>query len=287
MCCWMVDTFGTEEQRARFLPDTVTMENLMSYCLTEPDSGSDAASLKTVAVREGNMYRVTGSKAFISGAGSSEYYVVMVRTGEGTKGISCLVIPKNSEGLSFGKNENKMGWNCQPTRIITLENVMVPEENLLGGVEGQGFKMAMAGLDGGRINISTCSLGAAQKALDLAIDYTKERKQFGKPIAGFQNTQFKLAEMAAKVQSSRLMIRQAATALDQNDPSKTPLAAMAKFHATDKCWEVVDEALQLHGGYGYLKDYPVERYLRDLRVHRILEGTNEVMKMIVSRSLLA
>eukprot|EP01061_Rhynchopus_euleeides_P003077 TRINITY_DN12364_c0_g1_i2.p1 TRINITY_DN12364_c0_g1~~TRINITY_DN12364_c0_g1_i2.p1 ORF type:complete len:305 (+),score=140.39 TRINITY_DN12364_c0_g1_i2:380-1294(+) len=288
MCCWMIDTFGTREQRERFLtPDVIGMQKLMSYCLTEPDSGSDAASLKTKAVKEGSTYRITGSKAFISGAGTSDFYVVMCRTGEHkTKGISCLVIPKDAEGVSFGQNENKLGWNSQPTRIITFDNVVVPEENLLGGVEGQGFKMAMQGLDGGRINIATCSLGAAQRCLDLAVQYTQDRKQFGTPIATFQNTQFKLAEMAAKVQSSRLMIRSAAQSMDSKDPQKSAFCAMAKMHATEECWRVVDEALQLHGGYGYLRDYPVERFLRDLRVHRILEGTNEVMRMIVSRAVL-
>jgi len=287
MCCWMIDSFGTDEQRERFLPPTVGMENLMSYCLTEPSSGSDAASLKTRAVKEGGHYILNGSKSFISGAGTSEYYLVMARTGEGAKGISCFVIPKDSEGLSFGKNENKLGWNCQPTRQVIMENVKVPEENLLGGKEGQGFKMAMMGLDGGRVNIATCSLGAAQRALEEAVKYTQERKQFGKSISDFQNTQFKLAEMAARVNSSRLVIRQAAIAIDTNHADKTTLCAMAKMEATENCFGVVDDALQLFGGYGYLKDYPCEKLLRDLRVHRILEGTNEVMRMIVSRSVLA
>ena len=288
MCLWMIDTFGTDAQRDEYLnADAVGMQNLFSYCLTEPDSGSDAAALKTKAVKDGSNYVINGSKAFISGAGSSEYYVVMARTGEHkVKGISCFVIPKSAEGVSFGKNEDKMGWNCQPTRTVLFDNVVIPESALLGGVEGQGFKMAMMGLDGGRVNIATCSLGAAQRCLDLAVEYTNERKQFGTPIAGFQHTQFKLAEMAAKVQSSRLMIRAAAQAMDSGNENKTAMCAMAKMHATEECWQVVDDALQLHGGYGYLKDYPVEKFLRDLRVHRILEGTNEVMRMIVSRAVL-
>ena len=288
MCCWMIDTFGTQAQREQFLtPEVIGMQQLMSYCLTEPESGSDAAGLKTTAVKEGNTYRINGSKAFISGAGASEFYVVMCRTGEHkVKGISCIVIPKSAPGVSFGQNENKMGWHCQPTAVVSFDNVVVPEENLLGGVEGQGFKMAMQGLDGGRINIATCSLGAAQRSLDLTVDYTQQRKQFNTAISGFQNTQFKLAEMAAKVQSSRLMIRSAAAAMDTKDPNKTAHCAMAKMHATEECFKVVDEAIQLHGGYGYLKDYHCEKFLRDLRVHRILEGTNEVMRMIVSRSIL-
>ncbi|KAJ9465122.1 Isobutyryl-CoA dehydrogenase [Diplonema papillatum] len=287
MCCWMVDRFGTEEQRERILPDVCSMENLMSYCLTEPGSGSDAASLRTKAVKDGSNYVINGSKCFISGAGTAKYYVVMLRTGEGAKGISCIVVPKDTPGLSFGANESKMGWNCQPTRQVIFEDAVVPAENLLGGVEGKGFGMAMMGLDGGRINIATCSLGAAQRSLDLAVAYTKERQQFGKSISSFQNTQFKLADMAARVHASRLLVRQAAAAMDQEHPDKTAFCAMAKMKVTEDCWNVVDDALQLHGGYGYLQSYPIERFLRDLRVHRILEGTNEVMRLIVSRAVLA
>eukprot|EP01065_Artemidia_motanka_P003373 TRINITY_DN1161_c6_g7_i1.p1 TRINITY_DN1161_c6_g7~~TRINITY_DN1161_c6_g7_i1.p1 ORF type:complete len:403 (+),score=141.30 TRINITY_DN1161_c6_g7_i1:77-1285(+) len=287
MCCWMVDTYGTDEQRERVLPEYVGMNKLMSYCLTEPGSGSDAASLKTRAVRDGDEYVLDGSKAFISGAGVSELYVVMARTGEGARGISCFLVPKDTPGLSFGKNENKMGWHCQPTRQVIMEGVRIPKDNLLGTEEGKGFKMAMSGLDGGRINIATCSLGAAQRALNEAVNYTKERKQFGKSISDFQSTQFKLAEMAAKVHASRLLVRQAAQSMDSKDPNKTMYCAMAKMEVTEKCFGVVDDALQLFGGYGYLRDYPCEKLLRDLRVHRILEGTNEVMRMIVSRSVLS
>eukprot|EP01062_Namystynia_karyoxenos_P073793 TRINITY_DN70620_c0_g1_i1.p1 TRINITY_DN70620_c0_g1~~TRINITY_DN70620_c0_g1_i1.p1 ORF type:complete len:436 (+),score=145.94 TRINITY_DN70620_c0_g1_i1:82-1308(+) len=287
MCCWMVDTFGTDEQREAILPEVVGMNNLMSYCLTEPGSGSDAASLKTRATRDGDDYVLTGSKTFISGAGVSQYYLVMARTGEGARGISCFVVPKDSPGLSFGKVEKKLGWNCQPTRQVIMEEVRLPQSSLLGGEEGQGFKMAMMGLDGGRVNIATCSLGAAQRALDESVNYTRERRQFGQAISDFQNTQFQLASMAARVHSSRLLVRQAAQSMDQGDPDKTAYCAMAKMDATERCYSVVDDALQLHGGYGYLQDYPIERLLRDLRVHRILEGTNEVMRMIVSRAVLA
>ena len=285
MCCWMIDTFGTPEQKAKLLPEITQMQNLCSYCLTEPDAGSDAASLRTKAEKSASGgYVLNGSKAFISGAGTSKYYLIMART-EDNK-VSCFIVDKDIPGVSFGQNEDKMGWNCQPTRTVILDNVEVPADCLLGGETGQGFKMAMMGLDGGRVNIATCSLGAAQTCLDLAVAYTKDRTQFGKPISSFQNTQFKIAEMAAKVQTSRLIIRQAATALDQRDPNRTALCAMAKMHATEACWTVADEALQLHGGYGYLKDYQVEKLLRDLRVHRILEGTNEIMRKIISRQVL-
>lgn len=287
MCAWMVDSFGSEKLREELVPKLASMESFASYCLTEPSSGSDAASLRTVAVDKGDYYEVTGSKAFISGAGSSDLYLVMCRTGDNTpKGISCLAIDAKSEGFSVGKNENKLGWNSQQTAIISFDKVKVPKTRLVGK-EGEGFKIAMKGLDGGRVNIATCSLGAAQRAVECTIDYTKDRKQFNQALSGFQNTQFKLAEMATNVHTSRLIIRDAARAMDNGDSNATTYCAMAKMHATEKCFNVVDEALQLHGGYGYLKDYPVERLLRDLRVHRILEGTNEVMRMIIGRSLSA
>ena len=286
MCAWMVDSFGSEELKKELVPKLSSMEWFASYCLTEPSSGSDAASLRTTAKDCGDYYEVTGSKAFISGGGTSDVYITMVRTGtEGPKGITCLAIDATLPGVSAGKNENKLGWNSQRTAIISFDGVKVPKSRIVGK-EGEGFKIAMKGLDGGRVNIATCSLGAAQRALDLTIAYTKDRKQFSTPIAEFQNTQFKLAEMATKVHTSRLAIREAARALDRQDPDATTYCAMAKLHGTEQCFEVVDDALQLHGGYGYLKDYPIERFLRDLRVHRILEGTNEVMRMIVGRTLL-
>ena len=283
MATWMIDTFGNDEQRARFIPALIHMDLIASYCLTEPGSGSDAAALKTRAVREGDDYVLNGSKAFISGAGTSDIYVVMVRTGaEGPKGISTLIVEKDTPGLSFGANERKMGWNSQPTAVVSFDNCRVPVANLLGE-EGDGFRFAMQGLDGGRINIAACSLGGAAAALDAARSYVQERHQFGKAIAQFQNTQFKLADMATTLGASRLMVYRAAEALDAGDPQKTRYAAMAKRFATDECFQIVDDALQLHGGYGYLRDYPVERILRDLRVHRILEGTNEIMRVIIAR----
>ena len=288
MCVWMLDAFGNSETKQALLPRLTSMELFASYCLTEPSSGSDAASLRTVAVDKGDHFVVSGSKAFISGGGTSDVYLVMCRTGagtEGSKGISCLAIEKNLRGVSFGKNENKMGWNSQRTCVVSFDNVEVPKSRLVGAL-GEGFKIAMKGLDGGRVNIATCSLGAAQSSLDLTIKYVKDRKQFGTALADFQNTQFRVAEMAAKVHASRLIIRDAARAMDAKDPNATTLCAMAKMIATEDCYNVVDQALQLHGGYGYLQDFPIERHLRDLRVHRILEGTNEVMRMIVSRSLL-
>lgn len=284
MCAWMVDSFGSKELRAELVPKLASMEYFASYCLTEPSSGSDASSLRTTAVDKGDHYEVTGSKAFISGGGTSDIYVTMVRTGkDGPKGISCLAIDGKAPGVSFGKNENKMGWNSQRTCIVSFDKVKVPKSRLVGN-EGEGFKIAMKGLDGGRVNIATCSLGAAQRCLDLTCQYTKDRKQFNTALAEFQNTQFRVAEMATAVHSSRLMIREAARAMDRQDADATVYCAMAKMHATEACFNVVDQALQLHGGYGYLKDFPLERHLRDLRVHRILEGTNEVMRMIVSRA---
>ncbi|WP_442679888.1 acyl-CoA dehydrogenase family protein [Sphingomonas sp. ASY06-1R] len=286
MAAWMVDTYGSAELKGRYLPDMVTCDRLGSYCLTEPGSGSDAAALKTKAVRDGDSYVVSGSKAFISGAGENEIYVTMVRTGEeGPKGISCLVIEKDMAGVSFGANEKKLGWRSQPTRQVNFDNVRVPAENLLG-VEGEGFKIAMSGLDGGRLNIGACSLGGAQRCLDEAISYTRERRQFGQRVADFQATQFTLADMETELQAARTLLYAAAAKVTAGAPDKTKFAAMAKRFATDTGSAVVDRALQLHGGYGYLQDYPVERFFRDLRVHRILEGTNEIMRVIIARELL-
>ncbi|MGN5374846.1 acyl-CoA dehydrogenase family protein [Sphingomonas hankookensis] len=286
MAAWMLDAFGSAELKARFLPDLVTMDKLASYCLTEPSSGSDAAALKTRAVRDGDDYVVTGTKQFISGAGDNDVYLVMVRTGgEGPKGISCLLIEKDMPGVSFGANERKLGWHSQPTRAVILDQVRVPAANLVGA-EGQGFSIAMQGLDGGRLNIGACSLGGAQRCLDEAIAYTKARQQFGRPIAEFQNTQFTLADMATELEAARALLYTAAAKVTANAPDKTRFAAMAKRFATDTGSKVVDQALQLHGGYGYLMDYPIERFWRDLRVHSILEGTNQVMRMIVGRDLL-
>ncbi|KAI9595036.1 mitochondrial isobutyryl-CoA dehydrogenase [Syncephalis fuscata] len=285
MCAWMIDRFGNEEQRKKYLPSLVAMETLASYCLTEPSAGSDAASLATTAVRKGDHYVLNGSKAFISGGGHSDVYVVMARTsGAGPKGISAFIIEKGTPGLSFGKKESKVGWNSQPTRAVAFEDCLVPAENLLGK-EGQGFQFAMKGLDGGRINIASCSLGAAQASIEAALDHTAVRKQFNKPLNQFQHNQFKMAEMAADLNASRLMVRQAARLLEQGAPMATSYCAMAKVFATDRCFDVCNQALQLHGGYGYLKDYPVQQWVRDCRVHQILEGTNEIMKVIVSREL--
>ena len=285
MASWMIDTFGSDTVKAKYLPDLVTMDRIASYCLTEPGSGSDAAALKTKAVRDGDDWIVTGSKQFISGAGENEVYVTMVRTGEdGPKGISCLVIDKNMPGVSFGANEKKLGWHSQPTRQVLFDNVRVPGENLVGAL-GQGFRIAMMGLDGGRLNIGACSLGGAQRCLDEAIAYTRDRKQFGTAIADFQNTQFMLADMATELEAARALLYIAAAKVTANAPDKTRFAAMAKRLATDTGSAVVDRALQLHGGYGYLQDYPIERFWRDLRVHSILEGTNQVMRMIVGREL--
>ncbi len=285
MAAWMIDRFGSQAVKDKYLPDLVTMDRLGSYCLTEPGSGSDAAALKTRAVKDGDDWIVSGSKQFISGAGENEVYVTMVRTGEeGPKGISCLVIEKDMPGVSFGANEKKLGWHSQPTRQVIFDGVRVPGENLVGEL-GAGFRIAMTGLDGGRLNIGACSLGGAQRCLDEAITYTKDRKQFGKAIAEFQNTQFTLADMATELEAARALLYVAAAKVTDNAPDKTRFAAMAKRLATDTGSSVVDRALQLHGGYGYLQDYPIERFWRDLRVHSILEGTNQVMRMIVGREL--
>jgi len=286
MAAWMIDRFGSPAVKAKYLPRLIGMENFASYCLTEPSSGSDAAALKTKAIRDGDGWLVTGTKQFISGGGENEVYVTMVRTGEeGPKGISCLVIEKDMAGVSFGAQEKKLGWHSQPTAALNLDNVRVPAKNMVGG-EGEGFRIAMMGLDGGRLNIGACSLGGAQRCLDEAVKYTKERQQFGKPIADFQNTQFTLADMATDLEAARALLYRAAVKVTENAPDKTRFAAMAKRFATDQCSAVVDRALQLHGGYGYLQDYPVERFWRDLRVHSILEGTNQIMRMIVGRDLL-
>lgn len=286
MVSWMIDSWGTEEQRQRWLPRLTAMEIIGSYCLTEPGAGSDAASLRTKAVRDGDHYVLNGAKAFISGGGVSDLYVVMCRTGEdGPKGISTIVVEKGTPGLSFGANEKKMGWNSQPTAVVTFEDCRVPVENRLAE-EGMGFTLAMKGLNGGRINIGACSLGGAAEAFDLAVAYTKERKQFGKPIAAFQASEFKLADMATELEASRLMLYRAAAALDADDPAAPKYCAMAKRFATDLGFKIANDALQLHGGYGYLKDYPIERIVRDLRVHQILEGTNEIMRVIIAKDVL-
>jgi alkylation response protein AidB-like acyl-CoA dehydrogenase len=285
MTAWMIDRFGSQAVKDKYLPQMVTMERIGSYCLTEPGSGSDAAALKTKAVKDGDHYVVTGSKAFISGGGENENYICMVRTGvDGPKGISCLVIEKEMQGVSFGAQEKKLGWHSQPTAQVNFDSVRVPVENLVGG-EGEGFRIAMMGLDGGRLNIGACSLGGAQRCLDEAVSYTKERKQFGTAIADFQNTQFMLADMETELQAARMLLYAAAVKVTENAPDKTKFAAMAKRLATDSGSSIVDRALQLHGGYGYLQDYPIERFWRDLRVHSILEGTNQVMRMIVGREL--
>jgi alkylation response protein AidB-like acyl-CoA dehydrogenase len=285
MAAWMIDRFGSATVKGKYLPSLVTMDRIASYCLTEPGSGSDAAAMKTRAVRDGDNYIVTGSKQFISGGGENEVYVTMVRTGEdGPKGVSCLVIEKDMPGVSFGANEKKLGWHSQPTAQVVFEDVRVPAENLVGG-EGEGFRIAMMGLDGGRLNIGACSLGGAQRCLDEAIAYTKDRKQFGKAIADFQNTQFMLADMATDLEAARALLYLAAAKVTANAPDKTKFAAMAKRLATDTGSKVANDALQLFGGYGYLQDYPIERFWRDLRVHSILEGTNQIMRMIVGREL--
>ncbi|WP_298958055.1 isobutyryl-CoA dehydrogenase [uncultured Roseibium sp.] len=286
MVAWIIDTFASEELRQKYLTRLCTMELLTSYCLTEPGSGSDAASLRTSAKDDGDHYVLNGSKAFISGGGVSDLYAVMVRTGgEGPSGVSCLLVEKGTPGLSFGANEIKLGWKSQPTAQVNFQDCRVPKSNLIGE-EGQGFKIAMSALDGGRLNIGACSLGGAQACLDLAVNYMKERKQFGKPLAEFQALQFRLADMVTELEAARLLLHKAATAVDAKSPDATRLAAMAKRLATDTGFKVVNEALQLHGGYGYLRDYPIERFLRDVRVHQILEGTNEIMRLIIARQLL-
>jgi alkylation response protein AidB-like acyl-CoA dehydrogenase len=286
MAAWMIDRFGNEAQRGRFLPKLMSMEHFASYCLTEPGSGSDAAALQTTARRDGDDYVLNGTKAFISGGGTSDLYVAMVRTGgAGPKGISCLVVEKGAKGLSFGKKERKLGWNTQPTAMVIFEDCHVPVINRLGA-EGDGFAIAMMGLDGGRLNIGACSLGGARACWQAARDYMLERRQFGQRLADFQALQFKLADMATELDAARLMLWRAASSLDAGASEATMQCAMAKRLATDAGFHVANEALQLHGGYGYLKDFPIERYLRDVRVHQILEGTNEIMRVIIARHLL-
>ena len=286
MASWMIDAFGSADLKARYLPQLVTLEKIASYALTEPGSGSDAAALKTSAVLDGDAYVLNGTKQFISGSGFNDIYVVMVRTSEDkSKGITCLVVDKDTPGLSFGKPEKKLGWNASPTAQLIFEDCRVPVANRVGD-EGEGFRFAMIGLDGGRLNIGACSLGGAQRCLDEAVKYTKERQQFGQPVADFQNTQFMLADMATELEAARALLYLAAAKVTDNAPDKSRFSAMAKRLATDSGSNVVNNALQLFGGYGYLKEYPIERFWRDLRVHSILEGTNQVMRMIVGRDLL-
>ncbi len=298
MAAWMIDRYGDAAQRKRFLPKLTSMEHFASYCLTEPEAGSDAASLATRAVRDGDAYVLDGAKAFISGGGVSDIYVVMARTGtgeqsdavlrtamRGPRGISCFVVEKGTPGLSYGTQEKKLGWKSQPTSAVMFESCRVPATNRIGE-EGQGFRIAMAGLDGGRLNIAACSIGGAQLCLDRTVAYMRERKQFGTRLADFQALAFRIADYATELEAARLMVRRAATAVTNGEPAATRLAAMAKRHATDAGFDIVNGCLQLHGGYGYLRDHPIERILRDVRVHQILEGTNEVMRLIVSRDLL-
>ena len=286
MASWMLASFADQALKDQWLPRLTSGELLASYCLTEPDAGSDAAHLRTRARREGDEYVLDGSKCFISGAGATEVLIVMARTGaDGAKGISCFLVPGDAEGVSYGRNELKMGWRAQPTRSITFSGVRIPAGNRIGP-EGQGFVYAMKGLDGGRLNIASCSLGAAQAALEQSLRYVEERKQFGKPLAEFQALQFKLADMLTALTASRQMVRLAAHKLDHQHPEASLYCAMSKRFATDQCFELCNEALQLHGGYGYLNDYPLERWVRDSRVHQILEGTNEIMRVIIARRLL-
>lgn len=286
MCAWMVDAFGSDDQRANWLPKLASMQAIASYCLTEPGSGSDAAALRTSARKDGNQLVLNGTKSFISGGGHSDLYLVMARTGEaGPKGVSTVLVEKGTEGLSYGGQELKMGWNAQPTAEVRFEECRIPQTNLLGE-EGAGFKYAMMGLDGGRLNIASCSLGAAQCALDKAVRYVQERKAFGKHLASFQALQFKLADMETELQAARSFLRHAAWKYDRKDPDATKFCAMAKQFVTDACFRIANDALQLHGGYGYLADFGIEKIVRDLRVHQILEGTNEIMRLIVSRALL-
>ncbi|MBT0080476.1 acyl-CoA dehydrogenase family protein [Vibrio alginolyticus] len=287
MVSWMIASFATDEAKTQFCPKLVTGEWLGSYCLTEPNAGSDAAALTTSATKKGDKYVINGGKTFISGAGETDVLVVMARTGEAdAKGVSAFVVPAHADGISYGRKEPKMGWNSQPTRAVTFENVVIPASHLLGE-EGQGFVFAMKGLDGGRINIATCSVGTAQQALEQATQYIQERKQFGKSLAQFQALQFKLADMATELVAARQLVRYAASKLDRNDPDATAYCAMAKRFATDVGFQVCDQALQLYGGYGYIKEYPMERHFRDVRVHQILEGTNEIMRLIIARRLLS
>ena len=286
MVTWMIDKHGSDDLRKRFVPKLSTMQKMSSYCLTEPGSGSDAVALKTKATKRGNShYLLNGTKSFISGGPTSDVFAVMCRTGEeGAGGVSCLLVEKGTKGLTFGKQEKKMGWNSQHTSMVNFDNCEIPIDNLVGN-EGDGFKIAMKGLDGGRVNIAACSLGGARAALEASLNYAAERKQFGKTLDKFQVTQFKLADMATELEASRLMVLRAACALDSQDKQVTKLCAMAKRYATDVCSEICNMALQIHGGYGYLKDFPLERLVRDLRVHQILEGTNEIMRVIISRYL--
>jgi len=287
MCGGMIDKFGSDATKARWLPKICTMETVFSYCLTEPASGSDAAALKTRAVRGAGGYRLTGTKAFISGGGYSDAYIVMARTGDaGPKGISALIVEDGADGLSFGGLEDKMGWRAQPTRQVQLDDCLVPPENLLGE-DGRGFSYAMAGLDGGRLNIAACALGGAQAALDATLTYMGERRAFGQSIDQFQGLQFRLADMEVKLQTARVFLRHAAGLLDAGSPEATKFCAMAKLYVTDACFDVANGCLQLHGGYGYLADYGIEKIVRDLRVHQILEGTNEIMRVIIARQMLA
>lgn len=285
MACWMIDAFGNDAQRQKWLPDLCSMQKFASYCLTEPGAGSDAASLRTKAVRDGDHYVLNGSKAFISGAGTSDVYVCMVRTGgEGPNGISCFVVEKDTPGLSFGAQEAKLGWKSQPTAAVIFEDCRVPADNIIGG-EGMGFKIAMAGLDGGRTNIAACSLGGAQFCLDEAVRYMQERKQFGRTLDQFQALQFRVADLAAELEAARLMVWRAAVMVGEKRSGGAQAAAMGKLIATDTGFKIANECLQLHGGYGYLRDYPIERVMRDVRVHQILEGTNEIMRLIISREI--
>jgi alkylation response protein AidB-like acyl-CoA dehydrogenase len=286
MAAWMIDAFGSAEARKKFLPKLCTMDHFASYCLTEPSAGSDAANLSTRARRDGDHYVLDGTKAFISGGGVSDIYVVMARTGEGgPRGITCIVVEKGTPGLTFGAREKKLGWKTQPTAMVIFENCRVPVSNRIG-TEGQGFKIAMAGLDGGRLNIGACSVGGAQFCLDHTVDYMKDRRQFGSRLADFQALQFRVADYATEIEAARLLLHRAAVAVGAGEPAATRLAAQAKRLATDTGFDVVNGCLQLHGGYGYLRDYPIERVLRDVRVHQILEGTNEIMRLIVSRAML-
>lgn len=287
MATWMIATWGTQAVKETWMSTLVTGENIASYCLTEPGSGSDAASMRTTAKKTDSGYLLNGAKVFISGAGATQVLVVMARTGEaGAGGVSAFVVPANATGVEYGKAEEKMGWNAQPTRMITFVDVEVSADALLGN-EGEGFKFAMQGLDGGRVNIATCSIGTAQQALNTAQAYMQERTQFGKPLASFQALQFKLADMATELVAARQMVRLAASKLDNNHPDKSTYCAMAKRFATDVGFEVCNQALQIHGGYGYIKEYPLERHVRDVRVHQILEGTNEIMRVIIGRRLIS
>ena len=288
MATWMIDAFGSDDLRSKYLPKLVTMEHIASYCLTEPGAGSDAASLKTSAVLDGDSYVLNGSKAFISGGGVNEIYVVMARTDQGSKsgGISCFVVEKETEGLTFGAQERKLGWRSQPTSAVIFENCRVPAENMVGA-PGDGFKIAMKGLDGGRINIGACSLGGAQRCFDDAVGYVKERRQFNQRIADFQNTQFMLADMKTNLEAARALLYIAAEKVSKESIDRTQWAAMAKLLSTETGSKVVNDALQLHGGYGFLRDFPIERFLRDLRVHEILEGTSQIMRFVIGREIVS